>query len=80
MLAEVSYFINTRVKRALGAKAAAATELALIEDIQAGSFSMEPVAPEDWPRIARTALNASCHSLRGSDPEGTRDEETARPL
>ncbi|MGC9543383.1 PIN domain-containing protein [Streptomyces sp. UG1] len=52
VLAEVSYFINTRVKRALGAKAAAATELALIEDIQAGSFSVEPVALEDWPRIA----------------------------
>ncbi|MCX5287101.1 MULTISPECIES: hypothetical protein [unclassified Streptomyces] len=52
MLAEVFYFINTRVKRALGAKAAPATELARIEDIKAGSFSVEPVAPEDWPRIA----------------------------
>ncbi|MDA0634723.1 PIN domain-containing protein [Nonomuraea sp. MCN248] len=52
VLAEVSYFVNTRVKRAVGARAAAEAELALIEDIRSGSFHVEPVAAEDWPRIA----------------------------
>lgn len=51
VLAEVSYFINTRTKRLLGTKAAATTELALIEDITAGSFTVEPVRDADWPRI-----------------------------
>jgi uncharacterized protein len=35
VLAEVSYFINTRVKRAVGAKLAAETELPLIEATRA---------------------------------------------
>ncbi|GAA3797925.1 type II toxin-antitoxin system VapC family toxin [Streptomyces chiangmaiensis] len=52
VLAEVSYFINTRVKRAVGTKKAADTELALIEDITAGAFRVEPVEEQDWPRIA----------------------------
>jgi uncharacterized protein len=52
VLAEVSYFINTRVRRAVGATAAAETELALIGDIQAGAFHVEPVDRDDWPRIA----------------------------
>jgi uncharacterized protein len=52
VLAEVSYFINTRVKRAVGAKLAAETELALIEDIRAETFRVEPVVDEDWTRIA----------------------------
>ncbi|GAA2334376.1 type II toxin-antitoxin system VapC family toxin [Streptomyces violaceusniger] len=52
VLAEVSYFINTRVKRAVGAKKAAEAELALIEDITAGAFRVEPVEDQDWPRIA----------------------------
>ncbi|MBO3681641.1 type II toxin-antitoxin system VapC family toxin [Streptomyces sp. NEAU-YJ-81] len=52
VLAEVSYFINTRVKRAVGAKKAAEAELALIEDITAGAFRVEPVEERDWPRIA----------------------------
>ncbi|MDF3294406.1 type II toxin-antitoxin system VapC family toxin [Streptomyces silvisoli] len=52
VLAEVSYFINTRVKRAVGAKKAAEAELALIDDIIAGNFRVEPVEDEDWPRIA----------------------------
>jgi predicted nucleic acid-binding protein len=52
VLTEVSYFINTRIKRAVGAKLAAEAELALLEDIQAGSFRVEPVIEEDWPRIA----------------------------
>ncbi|MFC0863373.1 PIN domain-containing protein [Sphaerimonospora cavernae] len=51
-MAEVSYFINTRVKRAVGAKKAAETELALIDDITAGAFRVEPVAVDDRPRIA----------------------------
>lgn len=51
VLAEVSYFINTRTKRLLGAEAAAAAELGLIEDITAGSFAVEPVLDADWPRI-----------------------------
>jgi hypothetical protein len=52
VLAEVSYFINTRVKRTVGAKKAAEAELALIDDITAGAFRVEPVAEQDWPRIA----------------------------
>jgi predicted nucleic acid-binding protein len=52
VLAEVSYFINTRVKRAVGAKKAAEAELALIEDITTGTFRVEPVQEADWPRIA----------------------------
>jgi predicted nucleic acid-binding protein len=52
VLAEVSYFINTRVKRAVGTKKAAETELAPIEDITTGAFRVEPVEGGDWPRIA----------------------------
>lgn len=52
VLAEVSYFINTRVKRAVGAKRAAEAELGLLEDIQGGAFTVEPVRTQDWSRVA----------------------------
>lgn len=52
VLAEVSYFINTRIKRAVGVEAAVETELALIADIEAQSFLVEPVNSIDWRRIS----------------------------
>jgi predicted nucleic acid-binding protein len=52
VLAEVSYFINTSVKRAVGGKRAAEAELGLLADIQAGAFTVEPVRTQDWSRVA----------------------------